>query len=96
MLTEVGNEELIVERRGSILVMTINRPQTKNAINGSVSQGIAEATDLLDDDPTLSGGVLTGAGGTFSSGMDPKGLRADSHPVVDGRGVGGITKPRAE
>lgn len=91
-LTEIGNDDLLVERRGNVIVMTINRPDSRNAINGNVSQGIADATDYLDSDPTLSVGVLTGAGGTFSSGMDLKGFLSGANPVVEGRGLGGITQ----
>ena len=55
-----------------VLVITINRPKAKNAVNLSVAQGVAAALDRLDSDDALRVGVLTGAGGTFCAGMDLK------------------------
>jgi enoyl-CoA hydratase len=86
------SEEVLVERRGAVQVITINRPEAKNAINGAVSAGIAAAVDELDRDPTLHVGVLTGAGGTFSSGMDLKAFLRGEAIAVEGRGLGGITE----
>src|SRR6202011_1603386 len=54
---------VLVEQRDRVLLITINRPQAKNAVNAAVSRGLADAMDRLDDDPGLSVGVLTGAGG---------------------------------
>src|ERR1700719_5271341 len=62
--------EVLVERRGAVQVITINRPEARNALNGAVAAGIRDAADELDADGALRVGVLTGAGGTFSSGMD--------------------------
>ncbi|HET6259514.1 MAG TPA: enoyl-CoA hydratase-related protein, partial [Pseudonocardia sp.] len=55
-----------------VLVVTIDRPQARNAVTAAVAQGIAEAMDRLDADDGLRVGVLTGAGGTFCAGMDLK------------------------
>ena len=63
-------DEVISERHGSVLVITINRPQAKNALNLRVATGIRDAVDELDADSELRVGVLTGAGGNFSSGGD--------------------------
>jgi enoyl-CoA hydratase len=85
------SDEVLVERRGAVQVITINRPQAKNALDGAVGAGVAEAVDELDESDDLRVGVLTGAGGTFSAGMDLKAwLRGDS-PLIEGRGVCGIT-----
>lgn len=81
-----------VETRDNVLVMTLNRPDARNAINADVAQGLAAALDRLDEEPALSVGVLTGAGGTFSSGMDLKGFLRGENPVVEGRGLGGLTQ----
>src|ERR1700744_5326481 len=71
---EAGNNEpeVLVEQRDPILIITINRPKAKNAVNYAVSRGLADAVDRLDDDPGLSVGILTGAGGSFWAGMDLK------------------------
>lgn len=63
---------VLVEQRDRVLLITINRPEAKNAVNLAVSQGLADAMDRLDADPGLSVGVLTGAGGSFCAGMDLK------------------------
>jgi enoyl-CoA hydratase len=84
-------DEVLTEHDGAILVITLNRPQARNAVNGAVARGVAAAVDELDADPTLSVGVITGAGGSFCSGMDLKGFLTGDMPVVDGRGFAGIT-----
>ena len=86
------SDEVLVERRGGVQVITLNRPQAKNALNAAVAQGIAAAVDELDEDDSLRVGVLTGAGGTFCSGMDLKAFLTGELPIVEGRGLGGITQ----
>lgn len=81
-----------VAREGPILVVTIDRPQVRNAIDGSTAQQIADAMDVLDDDASLSVGILTGAGGTFCSGMDLKAFLRGESPEVPGRGFAGLTE----
>jgi enoyl-CoA hydratase len=90
--TMMSDDEVLVERRGQILIITINRPAARNAVNTAVSHAIAAAVDQLDGDPTLTLGVLTGAGGTFCSGMDLKAFVAGERPSLPGRGFGGITQ----
>jgi len=80
------------ERREGVLTITINRPAQKNAVNHEVALQLASAVDLLDADPELSVGVLTGAGGTFSAGMDLKAFATGELPVLPGRGFGGLTR----
>ncbi len=84
--------EVLVEVRDAVQVITINRPEAKNAVNGAVARGISEALAELDADDELRVGVLTGAGGTFCSGMDLKGFLTGDLPFVDDRGFGGITQ----
>src|SRR5580698_8675938 len=85
-------DAVLTESDGGIAVITINRPEARNAVNGEVARGIAAAVDEFDDAADVRVIILTGAGGTFSAGMDLKGfLRGDS-PVVAGRGFGGITQ----
>ena len=90
-MSPVSNE-VIVERRGFVQVITINRPEAKNALNLAVAKGIAAAVDELDSSDDLRVGVLTGAGGVFSAGMDLKAFLAGESPSIEGRGLGGITQ----
>ena len=85
-------DDVLTEEDGAVLVITINRPQSRNAINGAVARGIAAALDELDSRKDLSIGVLTGAGGTFCAGMDLKGFLTGDNPIVDGRGFAGIVE----
>jgi len=63
---------LLTERRGPVLVMTLNRPEVRNAIDKPLAEAIAAALDELDADTELRVGVLTGAGRGFCAGMDLK------------------------
>jgi enoyl-CoA hydratase len=87
-----ADEPVLVERHGAILLITMNRPRVRNAVNQAMSHGIAEAVDLLDADPELHVGILTGAGGTFCSGMDLKAFVNGERPEVEGRGIAGISE----
>jgi enoyl-CoA hydratase len=84
--------EVRVERDGAVLVVTIDRPQAKNAINTAAAEGIGAAMDQLDTDDSLFVGVLTGAGGVFSAGMDLKAFLAGEKPQVPGRGFAGLVE----
>ena len=88
----MSDAPVLKERRERILVITINRPEQRNAVNAAVAHGIADALDELDADPGLALGVLTGAGKGFSAGMDLKAFAAGDVPHVDGRGFAGITQ----
>ncbi|MCV7353525.1 crotonase/enoyl-CoA hydratase family protein [Mycobacterium parmense] len=85
--------EVLVEQRDRILIITINRPKAKNAVNAAVANGLAEAVDRLDGDPGLSVGILTGAGGSFCAGMDLKAFARGELPIVAGRGMGFTERP---
>ena len=85
-------DEVLVERRGGVQVITINRPAARNALDAAVTRGIVHAVDELDSDSRLRAGVLTGAGGTFSAGMDLKAFLRGERPVIEGRGLCGITE----
>jgi len=84
-------EPVTAERRGHVLVITINRPEARNALNGAAARALAAAADELDADGGLRVGVLTGAGGTFCAGMDLKAWMTGDKPMIEGRGFGGIT-----
>jgi enoyl-CoA hydratase len=86
---------VLTDRRGAVLVVTLNRPDQRNAINAAMAQGIAAALDQLDADPELVIGVLTGAGKGFCAGMDLKAFVAGESPHVGDRGFAGITRRAA-
>jgi enoyl-CoA hydratase/carnithine racemase len=94
-VTEEASAEnvVLVEQRNRILIITINRPEAKNAVNAAVSRGLADAMDRLDSDAGLSVGVLTGAGGSFCAGMDLKAFARGENVVVEGRGMGFTERP---
>ncbi len=85
-------DEVLTETRAGVLVITINRPEAKNAVNAAVATGVAAALDELDASDALRVGVLTGAGGTFCAGMDLKAFLKGESPVVEGRGLAGVTQ----
>ena len=85
--------EVLVEQRDRILIITINRPKAKNAVNAAVARGLADAVDRLDGDTGLSVGILTGAGGSFCAGMDLKAFARGEVPIVPGRGMGFTERP---
>lgn len=87
------SDAVLRERQGRILVITINRPEARNAVNLAVSQGLADAVDELDSDPDLTVGVVTGAGGNFCSGMDLKAFAAGEIVAIPGRGIGFTERP---
>jgi enoyl-CoA hydratase len=75
-----------------VAVITINRPEARNAVNGEVARGIAEAVDEADASKDVKVLILTGAGGTFSAGMDLKGFLSGDSPAFGDRGFGGIVQ----
>lgn len=80
------------ERRGPVLVVTLDRPEAKNAVDLATAEGIAAAMTELDADDALRAGVLTGAGGTFCTGMDLKAFLRGEAPFVEERGFGGLVQ----
>ncbi|WP_030923883.1 crotonase/enoyl-CoA hydratase family protein [Streptosporangium amethystogenes] len=86
------SDEVLVEVDDGVAVITINRPKARNAINGTVARGVAAALDELEERKDVAAYVLTGAGGTFCSGMDLKGFLSGDFPVVEGRGFGGVAE----
>lgn len=73
-MTTAGTEHCTVERRagGSVVVVTMNRPEAKNALSPAMLVGMADAWQEIDDDDDVRCAILTGAGGTFCAGMDLK------------------------
>lgn len=75
-----------------VLVITLNRPDSRNAIDMATAVGVGAALDRLDADPDLVCGVVTGAGGTFCAGMDLKAFLTGQVPIVPVRGFAGIVE----
>jgi enoyl-CoA hydratase len=92
----MSDDPVLLERRGHVLLVTLNRPDARNAVNAALAQGVADALDALDGEPDLRAGVLTGAGKGFSSGMDLKAFVTGERPWVGDRGFAGITRRAAE
>jgi enoyl-CoA hydratase len=83
---------VLVDRDGAIQIITLNRPEARNAVNQGLARGVAAALDELDDDAALSVGVLTGAGRGFCAGMDLKAFVQGDVPYVGDRGFAGIAQ----
>jgi enoyl-CoA hydratase len=86
------SEAVITERRGSVLLITLNRPEVRNAVNAALAAGVAGALEELDGEDGLSVGVLTGAGGFFSAGMDLGAFVKGESAWFGDRGFAGLTQ----
>ncbi len=84
--------EVLTQIQDGVLIITINRPEAKNAVNRAVAEGIAAAMESLDSDKSLNAGIITGAGGTFCSGMDLKAFLKGELPSVRGKGFAGFVE----
>jgi enoyl-CoA hydratase len=92
-----GATSVLTEYADGIAVITINRPEARNAVNLDVAEGIAAAIDEFEARRDLTVAILTGAGGTFCAGMDLKAFTRGERPSLPGRGFGGLTeKPPAK
>ena len=87
-------DEVLTERRGRVLLITLNRPEARNAINHELALGLVRAIEELDADDGLTAAVLTGAGKGFCSGMDLKAFAERGAPREVGAFLeNGATKP---
>ena len=84
--------EVLTEVQSGVLIITINRPEARNAVNRAVAEGIADAMERLDKDAAVNAAILTGAGGTFCSGMDLKAFLKGELPLVKGKGFAGFVE----
>lgn len=64
--------DALIEQRGHTLIVTLNRPEARNALSGEMMRIMVEAWDRVDEDPEIRTCILTGAGGYFCAGMDLK------------------------
>ena len=85
-------DEVLTSVADGILTITLNRPAAKNAANRALAEGVSAAIDQLEADDSLRVAILTGAGGTFCSGMDLKAFVTGELPVVEGRGFAGMVE----
>ncbi|WP_026910931.1 crotonase/enoyl-CoA hydratase family protein [Patulibacter minatonensis] len=88
------DQPVLVERRGAVLVITLNRPEQRNAVNKAMSDGIGAAIRELEDDPALVLAVLTGAGKGFCAGMDLAAFAKGELPYDPERGFAGMAQRR--
>lgn len=84
--------EVLTDFADGVVVITINRPHARNAVTAAVAASIARAVDELERRDDLAVGILTGAGGVFSAGMDLKAFARGESPSIPGRGFGGLTE----
>ncbi len=76
------SDAVLTSAEDGVLVITLNRPEAKNAANKALAEGVAAAVDELESNSDLRVGILTGAGGTFCSGMDLKAFVSGETPNV--------------
>jgi enoyl-CoA hydratase len=86
------SDEVLTSAKDGILTITLNRPKAKNAANKALAEGVAAAMDELAANDELRVAILTGAGGTFCSGMDLKAFVTGETPNIPGRGFAGLTE----
>jgi enoyl-CoA hydratase len=67
---DISTDDCIAERDGGIVILTMNRPEKKNALSPAMLVGLADGYQYADEHDEVRAVILTGAGGTFSSGMD--------------------------
>jgi enoyl-CoA hydratase len=79
------NDVLLTERSGSVLVLTLNRPEVRNALNPELKDRLIDAMHGADDDPDVRAIVLTGNGPVFCAGMDLKAFAERRPPVWTGK-----------
>ncbi|WP_428852569.1 crotonase/enoyl-CoA hydratase family protein [Imbroritus primus] len=86
------SENLLLETRGNVLLMTLNRAHVRNAVDLETAEALAAALDQLETRDDLCMGILTGAGGTFCSGMDLKAFVGGRRANIPGRGFAGLAE----
>jgi enoyl-CoA hydratase len=90
-----GKQPVLTQRRGGVLLITLNRPEVRNAVNAALAEQLASALEQLDGDDSLSVGILTGTGGFFSAGMDLGAFVRGESAWFGDRGFAGITQRAA-
>jgi crotonobetainyl-CoA hydratase len=72
--SDVQASAALTERRGNVLIITLNRPEARNAVNSAVSAAVGNALQEAQDDPEIRAVVITGAGESFCAGADLKAI----------------------
>jgi enoyl-CoA hydratase len=93
---DAAEQPVLTEQRGNVLLITLNRPQVRNAVNAALAEGVGKALDRLDEDDSVSVGVLTGTGGFFCAGMDLGAFVKGESPWYGDRGFAGIAQRSAD
>jgi len=88
----MSDDVVLVDVADGVMTITLNRPKAKNAVNKAVAEGVSAAIDELESNSELRVAIITGAGGTFCSGMDLKAFVTGELPVVEGRGFAGLVE----
>jgi enoyl-CoA hydratase len=89
----MSEDRVLTERRGHVLVITINRPEARNAFDAASALALEAAADRLDAEDDLFVGVITGAGGNFSAGADLKAAARGERAATRRGGFGMFAKP---
>jgi enoyl-CoA hydratase len=80
------DQHCLVEKRGHVLIVTMNRPEARNALSGPMLAGMTAAWNQVDEDADIRACILTGAGGAFCAGADLKAMTT-SHPGDSARSL---------
>lgn len=88
----MSEEVVLIDVSDGVMTITLNRPKAKNAVNRALAEGVAAALDELDGNDDIRVAILTGAAGTFCSGMDLKAFVTGETPNIEGRGFAGLTE----
>ncbi|MEI7057774.1 crotonase/enoyl-CoA hydratase family protein [Nocardioides sp. CCNWLW239] len=83
---------VLVERHGAVLVITLDRPEARNAIDLRTAEAIGAAIDTLESDPSLAAGVIAANGSAFCAGMDLKAHLRGERPRTEERGFAGMVE----
>ena len=89
---DTGSEHLLAWEEDGVAVLTLNRPEARNAMSGGMTEGLARALEVAETSRSIRAVVITGAGGAFCAGGDVKGMAAggsgastDDMPSLDER-----------
>jgi len=89
----MSEDRILTERRGHVLVVTINRPEARNAFDAASAQALEAAADRIDAEDDIFVAVITGAGGNFSAGADLKAAARGERASTRRGGFGWFAKP---
>ena len=82
LLEDLTTQHCTVERDDHVVILTMNRPEKRNALSGDMLAGLVLGYEYIDDNPDIRCAILTGAGGHFSSGADLGSVRIDHRDEV--------------